>query len=83
MEITMLPPGVRAPSDADCIHIEQTQDGRFRINCSALHAAGDSESVALIGGDAYPSYDAAEAAGLAWADAEQVQHIYVSRSEEL
>ena len=83
MEITMLPPGELAPEDADCIHIERGDDARFKLNCSALRASedsGEAESVALIGGDSYESYEAAEAAGLAWAEGEGVRSLYVSRS---
>ena len=83
MEITVLPPGELAPPNADCVHIERGADSRFKLNCSALRASedsGEAESVALIGGESYDSDEAAEAAGLAWAEGEGVRSLYVSRS---
>ena len=37
----------------------------------------DAESVAMVGSDPYPTFDDAEAAGLAWAEAHCVATIYV------
>ena len=80
VDIIKLPPGERAPRDSDCARIEHKADGKYHLNASALVACGDSdqaESVAMIGGDPYDSYDDAEAAALAWADSHGVQQIYV------
>jgi hypothetical protein len=81
MDIIKLPAGERAPTDSDCISIEAREDGRFTLNCSALANCDDpdeTESIAVIGGDPYDSYDAAEAAGLAWAADRCVEQIYVA-----
>ena len=83
MDIVKLPPGIEAPRDSDCIHIERLPDGGFQLNASALMGCGDgdeAESTAMIGGDPYASYDEAEAAGLAWAADYCVGQIYISTS---
>jgi len=80
MEIIKLAPGVMASEDTDCIKINELLDGSFSLVASALMKCGDGdnmESVALVASDPYPSYDAAEAAGLAWAEAHCVERIYV------
>ncbi len=80
MEIIKLPPGEMASEDTDCIKINETADGQFSLVASALMECGDGEnveSVALVASDPYPSYEAAEAAGLAWAEAHCVATIYV------
>lgn len=82
MDIITLPLGERAPEEADCISIDETSDGQFLLNTSALsacHAAEEGESTAVIGGEPYPSYDAAEAAGLAIAAEQCVDTLYISR----
>ena len=83
MEIVKLPPGTRAGAETDCISIQELSGGRFSLNGSVLVGCpeGDvAESQALIGGDPYDSYEAAEAAGLAWADELCAETVYVSRS---
>ena len=85
MEIIKLAPGEMAPDDTDCIKINQTPTGMFSLVASALMRCGDSdnlESVALVSSDPYPSYDAAEAAGLAWAETHCVATIYVETGGE-
>ena len=91
MEIVKLPPGERAPVESDCISIDETEDGRFLLNASALAAcdegdreeeAEDEESVAVIGGDTYGSYAEAEAAGLAWAAERCVKFLYISQDAD-
>ena len=80
MEIIKLPPGEMASEDTDCIKINETPDGTFTLVASALLDCGDGdnlESVALVSSDPYPSYDDAEAAGLAWAEAHCVRTIYI------
>lgn len=80
MEIVKLPHGEMAPADTDCIKINEISTGRYSLVASALMACGngdDTESVALVGSDPYPSYDEAEAAGLAWAEAHCVEIVYV------
>lgn len=84
MDIINLPAGQMAPEDVDCVHIERTTEGKYRIECSALQSCGDGEaveSVAVIGSDLYDSYAGAEAAGLAWAAGQCVDQLYVSKSE--
>lgn len=80
MEINKLPPGEMAPCDTDCIKINRAADGTFTLVASALMACGDAdndESVALVSSDPYLSYDAAEAAGLAWAEELCVATVYI------
>ena len=82
MDVIKLPAGQSAPAAADCISIDTLPDGGFRLNANALLQCGDGEeveSVSLIGGDTYSSYEEAEAAGLAWASEHCVGTIYVSR----
>ena len=84
MEVIRLPAGKRADEESDCISIELLGDGRHLLNGSALLNCGDAEStesVALIGGEPYGSYEEAEAAGIAWASQHCVETLYVSRSE--
>jgi hypothetical protein len=83
MEIHRLPAGQLAPEDSDCVHVSKTADGKYELNCSVLLACGEGdevESVALIGGRAYDSFEQAEAAGLAWAADQCVETLYVSTS---
>ncbi|MES2338746.1 MAG: hypothetical protein V4537_11685 [Pseudomonadota bacterium] len=80
MHIIRLALGELAPADTDCIKINETADGTFSLVASAMMDCGDSdsmESVALVGSDPYPSFEDAEAAGLAWADAHCVATIYI------
>ena len=84
MEIIKLPPGDSAPDDTDCIKINQTPSGTYSLVASALMRCGDSdnmESVALVSSDPYPTYDDAEAAGLAWAESHCVATIYVETGD--
>ena len=83
MEIVNLPVGEAAPPDSDCIRVQEIAGGEFVLEGTALLRCGDAEpaeSVTLIGGASYQSYDDAEAAGLAWADGHCVEQVYVSRS---
>ena len=80
MEIIKLPFGELADEDTDCIKINETEGGMFSLVASALMECGegdDPESVALVSSDPYRSYDDAEAAGLAWAEAHCVSTVYV------
>lgn len=83
MEVVKLPVGEYAP-DCDCIRIQEETAGSFSLTASVLFRCGDAEvaeSVSLVGGDTYDSYDAAEAAGLAWAGEHCSQVVYVCRSD--
>ena len=85
MEIIRLAPGVMAAEDTDCIKINETPDGRFSLVASALMDCGDGdnlESVALVSSETYPSYDDAESAGLAWAEAHCVATIHIETGGE-
>ncbi len=71
MTIIRLSPGQMAAEDTDCIKINETPSGAFTLVASALMMCGDGndpESVAMVSSDPYPTYEAAEAAGLAWAE---------------
>ena len=84
MDIKKLPAGEPAPSDRDCIRIQELEEGRFQLNGSVLFGCGDAdsdESVSLVGGDPYPTYDDAESAGLAWANDHCAELLYVTRSD--
>ena len=84
MEIIKLPSGQQASDESDCIRIQELPGGTFELNGSVLFRCGDAEvaeSVSLIGGDPYDSYDAAEAAGLAWAGEHCAETLYVCRSD--
>lgn len=74
MKIEKMAIGKTAPPDTDCILIEEGGDGKFRLNASALDR---EESVAIIGGGPYASYQEAEAAGLAWASDHHVETLYI------
>lgn len=80
MEIIRLPAGKIAPPDTDCIKIDALKTGAFSLVAAALMRCGegeDDESVAMVGSDPYPTFDEAEAAGLAWAEAHCVETLYV------
>ncbi len=84
MEIVKLPAGERASPASDCISIQEMPDGQFILNGSVLvrcEGEDPAESVAIIGGEPYESYDAAEAAGLAWANDHCADTVYVARSQ--
>ena len=56
----------------------------FSLHRSVLFRCGDvdvAESVSLIGGEPYKTYDAAEAAGVAWAGEHCADVLYVCRSD--
>lgn len=82
MEIIELPWGIHAPRECDCIDLKETGDGRFLLETSTLDACPDGEegeSSSVIASEPYPSYEAAEAAGLAIAAEQCVETIYISR----
>lgn len=85
MEIIKLAAGETAPTDTDCIKINETPSGEYTLVASALMMCGDGdapESVALVGSDPYRSYNEAESAGLAWAEAHCVATIYIETGGE-
>jgi hypothetical protein len=84
MEIVNLRTGEPATDETDCIRIQELPDGTFSLHGTVLLSCGDgeaAESVSLIGGEPYDNYDAAEAAGLAWAGQHCVEVLYVCRSD--
>ena len=84
MEIVRLPAGEIGADESDCIQIQQLPGGEFALSGSVLLTCGDgeaAESVSLLGGDPYPTYEDAEAAGLAWADEHCVGTLIISRSD--
>lgn len=84
MQIVKMPPGEMADEDTDCIKIGRTSDGRYSLVTSALVINNDhtdaDESEAVVGGETYATYEAAEAAGLAWAAGLGVDTIHVETS---
>ncbi len=84
MEIIKLPVGENASDESDCVRIQMLPNGAFSLTGSVLFRCGDAEvaeSVSLIGGEPYETYDAAEAAGLAWANEHCAEVIYICRSD--
>lgn len=84
MHVIKLADGAEAPIDSDCVKIISLSGGRFRLLSSALFegdSAGD-ESVAVVGGDTYATFEAAEAAGLTWANEQGVETLYLERARE-
>jgi hypothetical protein len=84
MDIVKLPLGEPAPADGDCIRIQEVAGGKFMLGGSVLFRCGDvdaTESVSLVGGDTYASYDDAESAGLAWANEHCAETLYVCQSD--
>lgn len=84
METVTLPAGEAASAEADCIRIQETQSGLFTLAGTVLAVCGDPEAeevLSLVASDPYESYEAAEAAGLAWANDQCVQLLYISRSK--
>lgn len=82
MDIIKLPAGELAPDESDCVRIIRKHEGGFELNCNALQncrseSDDEVESVSLIGGDAYQTYELAEAAGLAWANDHCSERVYV------
>lgn len=80
MKIVRMAFGDMAGPDTDCIKINEARGGGFTLVGSALAVCEDNEtyeSVALVASEPYPSYEAAEAAGLAWAAEQCVATIHV------
>ncbi|WP_445191552.1 hypothetical protein ACT009_13350 [Sphingomonas sp. Tas61C01] len=80
LEIIKLPAGELAPDECDCVRVIRKPDGGFELNCNALQADssdGEVDSVSLIGGDTYRTFELAEAAGLAWAHDHSSERVYV------
>jgi hypothetical protein len=84
MNIVKLPAGELANEESDCIQIQKLPSGEFSLTGTVLLACGDVEaieSVSLVGGKPYRTYEAAEAAGLAWASEHCVETLFVCRSD--
>jgi hypothetical protein len=84
MEIVKLPVGVPARVEDDCIRIQQLPDGQYLLTGTLLAPSdeeGSADSVGLVESEPYPSYEAAEAAGLAWANECGVEVLHVSSSD--
>jgi hypothetical protein len=71
--------GQRPSDDTDCIKVEETSDGRYELTGTVLCQQGDedAESVSLVGTATFEKMAEAEEAGLAWANAQGVQLLYV------
>jgi hypothetical protein len=82
MEIIRLPLGEAPPLDRDCLRIEQQADGSFALTATALceDEGGDEDedaSASIVGGPTFPTVEAAEEAGLAWAREAGVEQLYI------
>lgn len=83
MEIRRLPIGEIAPADADCVRIQEQEDGTFLLEGSVLSMCEDkdeADSVSLVASEPYASYASAEAAGITWASGCGVRTLHLSRS---
>ncbi len=79
MEIVRLPLGEQAPVDADCIRIEQLTGSTFKLTATALCVGSDDgDSVSIVDGLVFESFEQAEAAGTAWATNVGVECLFVS-----
>lgn len=76
MQIKRLDPGTPAPPNGDCVNVDQLADGTFGLWANAL--CGD-EMVSLISTKrAYDTREEAEEQGLAWADAQGAELVYLT-----
>lgn len=78
MDITRLPVGDVAPSDADCVRIEQEPDGTYSLTASALCGGnGQNDSVSIVAGLPFASLEQAEEAGIAWANDVGAEQLFI------
>jgi hypothetical protein len=79
VDVVRLKVGERAPTDADCISIEEQAEGAHRLTASALCASDDAEdSVSIIDAPTYATAAEAEEAGLAWAETVGAERLYIA-----
>ena len=79
MEITRLPIGDPAPTDVDCLRIEELAGGTFQLTASALCTGQDvAESVSIVDGPLFQSVQEAEEAGLVWAEDVGAEQLYIT-----
>lgn len=79
MDLVRLPIGTPAPTDVDCIRIEEAADRRFHLTGSALSDDADEpDSISIVGGPSFATAEEAEAAGIAWATAAGVGRLFVT-----
>jgi len=76
MDIVRLPVGEVPPLDEDCLRIEEQPGGSFALTGSAMRS-GDNDSVSMAGGSDFASAEAAEQAGVAWANEVGVEYLYI------
>jgi hypothetical protein len=83
MEIVKLPLGKQASVDADCIRIEQLPAGSFQLTASAMCTGFDEgESVSIVEGLVFETFEQAEATGVAWAANVGVERLFVSTGSQ-
>lgn len=76
MEIRRLADGEPAPANGDCVNVDPADGGKFSLRANAL--CGD-EMVSLIGTrELFDTREAAEEQGLAWADAQGAETVYLT-----
>lgn len=76
MEIKRLPDHEPAPANGDCVNVDAAEGGKFRLWANAL--CGE-EMVCLIGTKMlYDTREEAEEQGLAWANEQGAQTVYVT-----
>jgi hypothetical protein len=76
MDIVKLPVGQPAPTESDCISIDQQADGRFGLTGSLL--SPEDESVAIVSPILCDTREAAEEQGISWAAGCNVPTLYVA-----
>ena len=76
MEIKQLADEEQAPVNVDCVNVDAVEGGKFSLWANAL--CGD-EVVSLISNNTlYDTRQEAEEQGLAWADAQGVETVYLT-----
>lgn len=83
MEIIRLPLGKQASVEADCIRIEEQPAGTYKLTATAMCiGADDGESVSIVDGLEYDTFEQAESTGLAWAANVGVERLFVSTGSQ-
>jgi hypothetical protein len=79
MEVVKLPLGKQASVDADCIRIEEQTAGTYKLTASAMcTGANEGDSVSIVDGLVFETFEEAESTGLAWAADVGVERLFVS-----
>lgn len=80
MEIIRLEVGREAPLDSDCINISPIAHGKLNLTGAAL--CGDT-SVALVSEMIFDTSELAEETGIAWANLQGVETLYIATGKSV